>query len=387
MKPKPHPTWDDKKLAQDRQAGLQAELRERGIGAMYLSDTMNLRYVLNLKVPGGGVFIPAEGEVIAFIKPRDMGYVRMHHSNIQPTFYQSADTETPAFEEKVKRFAQVIYDLMVEHGVGDSALAVDPLDASAYNALSEAGVRVANASPIVEYARSVKTNDEVAIYRRIGEQYVYTMSAFRDALKPGISERELAGIVTAAWSDADGEEIAQLNICSGENMNPWRRWPTERKLVAGEFAGIDLHGRGPNGMRGDASRTFFVGDNPSQEQRDLYRRAYDYLLRVIDVVRAGTALVDVRDRAPSVPEKYAAQLYNYSIIHGIGLNHSGFPHVEKRKRVPDGVLRPNQVFAVECYFGEEGSPLAVKLEEDVIVRDGAPERLAPNIPFDERFTS
>ncbi|MBM2812987.1 MAG: peptidase, partial [Chloroflexi bacterium] len=305
--------WDDQRLARDRQALLQAQMRERGIGAMYLSDTMNMRYVLNLKVPGGGVFVPADGEVIAFIKPRDMGYVRMRHANIQPTFYTSADTETPAFDEKVKRFAQIISDLMIEHGVADSPLGVDPLDAAAYNALTDARVRVANAGPIIERARSIKTQDEVAIYHEIGDQYARTMAAFRDGLRPGVTELELAALVTASWSDVGGEEIAQLNICAGENMNPWRRWPSERPVQEGEFVGIDLHGRGANGMRGDASRTYFVGDHPTQEQRDLYKRAYDYLFGVVDVVRAGVALTDVRDRAPAVPDRYAAQLYNYSI--------------------------------------------------------------------------
>lgn len=380
-------SWDNQRLARDRQARLQSEMQARGIGATYLNDPMNMRYVLNLKVPGGGVFVPAEGETIAFIKPRDMGYVRLRHTNIQPPFYTSADTESSAFEEKVRRFGQVMADLMVEHGVGGSLLAVDPLDASAFNALVDAGVRVANALPVVEYARSVKTQDEVAIYHEIGQQYGQTMSAFRDALRPGITERELAALVTSTWCDVGGEDIAQLNICAGENMNPWRRWPVERAVEAGEFVGIDLHGRGPNGMRGDMSRTFFVGEHPSQEQRDLYRRAYDYLLVVIDVLQPGVALVDVRDRAPRVPERYASQLYNYSIIHGIGLNHSSYPHVEKHKRVPDDALQLNQVFSVECYFGEEGSPLAVKLEEDIIVLQGGPTLLAPNIPFDERIIS
>lgn len=387
MNTEPRQTWDDQRLAQDRQARLQTEMRARGIGAMYLSDPMNMRYVLNLKVPGGGVFIPAEGEIIGFIKPRDMGYVRLRYTNIQPPFYTSADTESSAFEEKVRRFGLIMADLMAEHGVAGSPLAVDPLDASAFNALVGSGVRVANASPVLEYARSVKTPDEIAIYRHIGGLYAQTMQTFRDALRPGLTERALAALVTSAWSDAGGEEIAQLNICAGDNMNPWRRWPTERAIESGDFVGIDLHGRGPNGMRGDISRTFFVGAHPSREQRDLYRRAYEYLLGVIDVVRPGMALVDVRERAPSVPERYASQLYNYSIIHGVGLNHSGFPHVEKHKQVPDGVLQPNQIVSVECYFGEGNSSLAVKLEEDVIVQHDGPGRLAPDIPFDERFIS
>jgi len=75
------------------------------------------------------------------------------------------------------------------------------------------------------------------------------------------------------------------------------------------------------------------------------------------------------------------------IGHGAGLGSSGYPHIEKRKTPPDDTLKPNQVIAVECYLAEEGSPQAVKLEEMVLVRDGKPEPLAPDMPHDERFLS
>jgi len=41
------------------------------------------------------------------------------------------------------------------------------------------------------------------------------------------------------------------------------------------------------------------------------------------------------------------------------------------------------VLTVESYFGEKGSPLAVKLERMVVVRDGEPEVLDLTIALDE----
>jgi hypothetical protein len=48
-------------------------------------------------------------------------------------------------------------------------------------------------------------------------------------------------------------------------------------------------------------------------------------------------------------------------------------------------LVENQVLSVECYFGEIGGPFAVKLEEDIVVRDGPPEVLGRDMPFDGRL--
>jgi Xaa-Pro aminopeptidase len=378
-------SWDDQRVKRERIAHLQAEMQRRGVGALFLDDGPNARYVLNLKIPGASVFVPPRGEPLAFVRPRDMGYVKRQHAKVQLPYYSRAFTWDGGVNPKVEEFAAGIADLMAEYGVSGEPLGVDVLSPAAYNALARQGITVDEALPVVEMARSVKTPDEVAIYRAIGQQYAHTVRAFRDALRPGITENELAEVVVSAWYEAGGEEVSQLNVCAGENMNPWRRWPTQRPLQEGEFAGIDLHGRAAGGLRGDSSRTFFVGDNPTALQRDLYRRAYDYLKGAADAFQAGRSYAEAMAAVPAVPERFQPQLDNYSIAHCIGMTPSGYPAVDRDKPPLDDVLKPNQVLAIECYFGEEGSPLAVKLEEMVLLRDGPPELLGAAIPFDERW--
>ena len=64
---------------------------------------------------------------------------------------------------------------------------------------------------------------------------------------------------------------------------------------------------------------------------------------------------------------------------------SGYPKIRAHERDSESVLAPNQILAVECHFGEAGSPLAVKLEEMIVVREGEPEWLTKDVPFDERL--
>lgn len=380
-------TWDEQRLRRDRLARLQEQMKTRGIGALYLTDGVNVRYVLNLKVPGAEVFVPVAGDPIAFIRPRDMGYVKPNYSNVRLPLYNRSAARDGSDPAQLDRFTGGISDLMKQHATAGELLGGDALYLCVVLALTKAGIRLTDARPVMERGGAVKTVDEVAIYRSIAEQYAYTMRAFREAIRPGVTENDLAGIVSSAWYEAGGEDLAQLNVCAGENMNPWRRWPTQRILKDGDFVGIDLHGRGIGGLRGDGSRTFFVGEKPTAEQRDLYRRAYDYLLATMKIFREGRSLADVRQAAPAVPEKYHTRLYNLNLGHGVGMGSSGYPHIEKNKRPPEDVLRPNQVLAVECYFGEEGSPLAVKLEEMILVREGEPDLLGPDIPYDDRFVT
>ena len=380
-------TWDDQRLKRDRLAQVQEQMKKRGIGALYLSDGINLRYILNMKIPGAEVFVPPEGDALAFIRPRDVGYVQLQHKNIHEPLYNRSAARDGTHPEEVERFAQGITDLMKQHKVAGEPLAADHLGVPILLQLIKSGFRLTDARPVIERSGAVKTPDEVTIYRCLGRQYAHAIKAFRDAVRPGITENELAGIVVSAWYEAGGEDIAQLNVCAGENMNPWRRWPTQRQIKEGEFVGVDLHGRGINGLRGDGSRTFFAGDRPTVEQRDLYRRAYDHLLATMDIFRAGRSFAEVVAAAPKVDEKYRKRLYALNIGHGAGLGSSGYPHIDHLKTPSEDTLKPNQVIAAECYFAEVGSPQAVKLEEMVLVREGKPEILAPDVPYDERMLS
>ncbi len=380
-------TWDEKRLQRERLEKLQSEMKRRDIAALYLDDTINIRYVLNLRVPGGAVFIPPQGEAIAFVRPRDMGYVSLRYGNLRPPLFEYHAGSDEEEEEGSATLADSIRQLMADYGVAGERLGVDKLGRpGAFIALIKGGIHLVDGMLTINTARSVKTQDEIEVYRVIGQQYAHSVKAFRDAIRPGVTENELASVVGTAWYEAGGEDVAQLNVCAGENMNPWRRWPTQRALQEGEFVGIDLHGRGPCGLRGDSSRTFFVGERPTTEQRDLYRQAYGYLLGSADAFRAGRSVAEVLAEVPPVPEKYRVQQENYHVGHDIGMTPQGIK-VNKHRIERGGRLNANQVIAIECYFGEVGGRQAVKLEEMIVVRDGPPERLGLSIPVDERLAA
>src|SRR2546422_133036 len=54
--------WDHDRLKRDRLAKLQAQMQERDIGGMYLTEGCHTRYLLDAQVPVGKVFVPVEGE-------------------------------------------------------------------------------------------------------------------------------------------------------------------------------------------------------------------------------------------------------------------------------------------------------------------------------------
>jgi hypothetical protein len=87
---------------------------------------------------------------------------------------------------------------------------------------------------------------------------------------------------------------------------------------------------------------------------------------------------------PTVPDRFRKKLWDLNYAHGCGLGSSGYPHMNPREKPLDDTLRRNQTLAIEVYFGEEGTPLAVKMEQMILILDGDPELLGP-IPMDERW--
>jgi Xaa-Pro aminopeptidase len=360
-------------------------MKKRNVGALFLGSGVTLRYVLNLKVPGAQVFVPAQGDILVFVRPRDEGYVARAGLEMRKALSRGgsdADIDATGDSELVVG----LHELMREHGVAGERLGIDGVETGAVLDLVKGGLNIVDAEALIERTWTVKTPDEAQIYRLIGEQYVTTFNAFRAAIRPGVTEKMLAHVVTSTWEELEAEDIAQLNVCAGENMNPWSRWPTDRALSVGDYVGVDLHGRGPNGLRGDGSTTFFVGEHPTAEQRDLYQRAHDYLQATIPVWRAGRTFGDAMADVPQVPDRFRKKLWDLNYAHGCSLGSSGYPHMNPREQPLDDTLRENQVLSLEVYFGEEGSTQAVKLEQMVLVHPDGPEVLGP-IPLDERCFS
>ena len=376
-------TSNNERLKRERLENLQREMGRRRIGSALLSDGLNVAYVLDVSVPGGQVFVPRQGEAIALVRPRDIQYVELRHSKVQQTYHHRADSWRPEYTQRIAAFVDGITGLMSAHGVRELPLAIDELDVAATLGLSRAGVELLDSLPLVETARSVKTQDEVEIYRTLGEQYAQVFNLFRDHIKPGVTEKQLEAMIIAVWPEAGGDDILQINVCAGENMNPWRRWATDRALQAGEFVGMDFHGRTTSGLLGDASRTFLVGGEPTPAQHEIYREAWRYVQAVADVVRAGRTHADVLELLPPVPSKYREQQDNYHVVHSVGIVPQGYPKVDRQRTPDDDTFKENQILSIECFFGEVGSDVAVKLEEMIRVTQGPPEFITGAVPYEE----
>jgi len=376
-------TWDDQRLKRDRVRNLQNVMQRENVGGIFLTDRINVRYVLNLRIPGGTAFVPAEGEPIAFVRSMDEGYVKLSHPDVRPIIYRVDPSDSEA-DQKALRWANKLKDLMGEFGVVGKKLGIDTLDPIAFMALSHHEMPLISAQKLIEPSKTVKTKDEILIYKEVAKLYSSIMRTFRDELAPGGSEEELISLIYSRVIELGAEGLLQINVCTGENMNPWRRWPTERKLKDGDLAGLDLHVYGPCGYIFDSSRTYLCGTKGSDKQRDRYQRAHEYINQVVGLLRPGLAIAEFKAKLPPVPEKFHKLLYSFHIAHSNGLTPGEYPSIMKDQKDVEDTIKKDQVLSVDCFFGEVGDDVAVKLEEQVLITDNGAVKMA-DMPYEERL--
>ncbi|MFI0849650.1 M24 family metallopeptidase [Mesorhizobium sp. IMUNJ 23232] len=368
---------------------VRAELKRRDYAGILLYDPVNIRYATdstNMQLwvahnPTRHCFVAADGPVVLF------DYFSCEHLSDHSGV---VDKVWPAVswmylyggelsDQRVKRWAGPVADLVKTHGGGNVRLAVDHLNPEGVAELARLGVSVHNGEAVMEEARLIKSPDEILAMRRAIVACEAAMGEMQAALKPGISENELWAELHRGNIARGGEWIETRLLSSGPRTNPWFQECSSRKIEAGDLVAFDTDLIGPYGFCADLSRTWFCGDGaPSHEQSDLHAIAVDQINHNIALIRPGISFRDLVEQSAVPPEDCYPARYGV-LYHGVGLadEYPTLPHASDwTADTPDGVLEQGMVVCVESYIGRLGGHEGVKIEEQVLVTETGGETLS-----------
>jgi len=242
-----------------------------------------------------------------------------------------------------------------------------------FQRLIEAGTRPLwrATTDLVETLRERKDDDEVARIRAAAEMATAALERTLPAVRAGMSELEVAGVLEKSIRDAGSEAFPFPSIvASGPRSALPHARSSAREIARGDFLLLDF-GAASGGYCADITRTVVVGKS-TEEQRAVY-----------DVVRQAneTAAAEVRAgmrgrEADALARDYIERCgygeeFGHGLGHGLGIEVHEAPRLS---RTADGVLAPGAVVTIEPGIYRPGWG-GVRIEDDVHLAAAGPELL------------
>ena len=223
---------------------------------------------------------------------------------------------------------------------------------------------------------SLKNDRELAYMRDAGKIVAQTHLELEQAVKPGVTTKELDliaedFIVKAGAAPAfKGYNGFPAAICASVNEEVVHGIPSLRKLQTGDIISIDV-GTVINGYFGDAAGTYPAGEISAESRRLLDVTAKSLELGIAKAV-ANNRLYDISHAIQTFVEANGFSVVRDYVGHGIGRKMHEDPQVPNFGKPGRGVrLQPGLVLAIEPMVNAGTCEVVTKQDNwTVVTRDG-----------------
>lgn len=235
------------------------------------------------------------------------------------------------------------------------------------------GSSIGDLTQLLPSMRSIKSAAETACIQRASDITALGFAAAVQAAKPGRTEFDVQEAVEHAYKSAGARSTAYDTIAgTGFNATVLHYHANSKPIQAGELLVLDS-GANFAGYAADVTRTFAVSGRFTPRQKLVYDTVLKAQLASIRACRPGAKMSAVDAAARKV---IVAAGFGDNFIHGIG-HHLG---LEVHDADPGTALEPGMVITIEpgIYIQEES--LGVRIEDDILITNGAPKVLTAAIP-------
>ncbi len=378
------------RMRRHRLRRLRDEMAARDIDAVLLSDAVNIRYATgarNMQVftsrnsPSRYLLLTADRSILYEFTGAEhlvdgLDTIDEVRRAVTASFVATGPAIAEREREWAREMAATIRRLL---GSGAHRVGLERLNAGSALGLAATGLDIVDAQVPVEMARAIKSDDEIACIGASLRMTEQAVAEVREALRPGLTENELWAILHASVIASNGDYVETRLLSSGPRTNPWFQESSSRAIRPNELVALDTDVVGCHGYYSDFSRTFHSGpDDPTAEQRSLYRLAFEQVEHNISVIEPGLGFREYAERAWGIPGRFRRNRY-YLSAHGCGMT-GEYPYLYHRADFAeagyDGTIEPNMTLCVESYIGPDDGTEGVKLEEQILVTESGAERLS-----------
>jgi Xaa-Pro aminopeptidase len=371
---------DFRRLHEYRLARVRAALAHSGLGALLCFDQHNIRYTTSTVIGEWArdkltrySLLTGNGDPYIW----DFGSAARHHKLYAPWLHTDhcragllgMRGATGADLTLFRDAAREIKAILDEEGVGDMPLGIDVVEPPMLFELQKAGVKVQDGQQVMLQAREVKNIDELTLLNMAAAMVDGVYQDIAEALKPGVMESQIVALATKRLYEMGSDCVEAINSISGERCSPHPHNFTDRLIRPGDQAFFDVI-QSFMGYRTCYYRTFNVG-RATPAQRTAYKKAREWMDRVIDLLKPGMTTDKVAAKLPKAQEAgFANEMdaFGLNFCHGLGLGLHERPLISRLNSFREPIeLKAGMVFAVETYCPASDGISAARIEEEVIL--------------------
>lgn len=338
-------------ICRDRLKKIRQGLKKSGADGVLLTDLVNIRYLTGFTGSNGYLLLTARGGWFF----TDSRYTAQAASEVEG--FTILRLTGPWFKEIAAKIKGL--------SVGRLGFEGANLSYTLWKKLKDElkGLRLKDISGLVESVRIGKDSEEIKEMREAIRIASLGFQEARLAIRPGVSEGEVARRIESVLRDngATGPSF-DIIVASGARGALPHGIAGEKKIKKGELVIVDM-GALYKGYSSDETRTYAVG-RASKKAREVYRIVKDAHDLAIEAVRPGVKVSDIDKAARDyIKDAGYGEFFGHGTGHGVGLNIHEAPSVSPAGRE---ILSKGMIFTVEPGIYLEGE-FGVRIEDMILV--------------------
>ncbi len=351
-------------MYQQRFDGVQAWLRSNNFSAGLVTAPVSMKYLCGWSNPSkrfAGLLVPASGQPVLVLPALERE--EASHSAVKDlrTWMDGSDPFA-VVREVLAGFGAMGQPVAVEKEALSLTL-FEKFSGAADLSAGELLAGVGDLTPVISGMREKKSVAEDALLQRAADMVNPALDAAMKAIKPGVTERQLAAVLEEAMLEAGAQGFAfETHVLFGAKAAMPHGATGDQVLAEGQVVLMDF-GALYEGYRSDITRTVCLGEWPA-EMAKVYDTVLAANLAAIAATRPGVPIGEIDRAARDVIEKAGyGEYFIHRTGHGLGIEVHEEPYAVGGNQKP---LEVGHVFTIEpgIYIPGLGG---VRIEDDVIV--------------------
>jgi Xaa-Pro dipeptidase len=378
--------FDPARMCRDRLARLRVAMTEQQVDVLLLLGGSNAAYATSSAAPAAdaGRALHERSAVVVTLD-HEWPLVFTRFADALPSGWPTDRVRSHLDTDRAGDAATLVAALPA------GRLALDDLTPALRAALGDRPL--ADASLVVGAAKIVKTPDELEGVRRAQAINEDAMRDVLDAVRPGVRTVELTALFLRRVLElgASHNVVDPVFQVMGRSVDdgPWSVtgdpvYPaptTDRVLEAGDVVWVDT-GLDYSTLSSDFGRTWIVGAEPDDHQREQFRRWRAVVDACLETIAPGATAGDLGRAARAAVGGETPWLSYFYLAHGTGTASAEMPLVgtDLGPDFDDGlVLEPGMVLVLEPVIWQEGH--SGYRSEDIVAVTDTGYRMLSDFPY------